>query len=189
MPVWSPVKIPNLRILVSFLILLFDALLKQYHVKKKNVYRKVQGVPQSQAAANPRHQEEKKKNRNECKNKQMSCLTTKPTKWSLHPAKILISLDICLVWSVFTVRSLGSWGPKVSSCEQRRLIRWRMPRLIWVFAGCTCHFVGFCHEAAQMHEKHIDQHSSPNKVITMLNRTGKTKKGKVRLGLNMKCPW
>ena len=25
----------------------------------------------------------------------------------------------------------------------------QMPRLIWGFAGRTCHFVGFCHEAAQ----------------------------------------
>ena len=25
------------------------------------------------------------------------------------------------VWSVFAVRSVGSWGPKVSSCGQRRL--------------------------------------------------------------------
>ena len=23
-----------------------------------------------------------------------------------------------------------------------------MPRLIWVFTGSTCHFVGFCHAAA-----------------------------------------
>ena len=26
----------------------------------------------------------------------------------------------------------------------------RMPRLIWVCAGRTCHFVGFCHEAAHI---------------------------------------
>ena len=47
---------------------------------------------------------------------------------------------------VFAVHSMGNSGPKVSSCGQRRL--WSdqtglMPRLIWVFVGCTCHFVGF----------------------------------------------
>ena len=43
---------------------------------------------------------------------------TKPTKW---PAKTQISLNICPVWSVFAVRSIGRWGPKLSSCGQRRL--------------------------------------------------------------------
>ena len=33
---------------------------------EKKVNRKVQGVPQSQAAVNPWHQEEEKKNRNWC---------------------------------------------------------------------------------------------------------------------------
>ena len=49
---------------------------------------------------------------------------------------------------VFTVRSMGSWGPNVSSCGQRRLIRLgvqtgRTPRLICVFSGRSGHFVGF----------------------------------------------
>ena len=46
---------------------------------------------------------------------------TKPTKWPLRPAKTQISLGICPVWSVFAVRSMGSWGPNGSSCGQRRL--------------------------------------------------------------------
>ena len=51
------------------------------------------------------------------------------------------------VWSVFTVRWMGSYGPKLSSCGQQRLWSdWAdaqadLPgwsaRLIWVFAGCT----------------------------------------------------
>ena len=45
----------------------------------------------------------------------LSRRTTKPTKWSMHPAKI--SLGIRPVWSVFAVCS----GPKLSSCGQRRL--------------------------------------------------------------------
>ena len=35
-------------------------------LKKKKVNRKVQGTPQSQTAANPRHQEEEKKEKTEC---------------------------------------------------------------------------------------------------------------------------
>ena len=33
---------------------------------------------------------------------------TKPTKWHVHLAMTQISLGICPVWSVFTVRSMGS---------------------------------------------------------------------------------
>ena len=51
------------------------------------------------------------------KNK-VSRLMTKLTKWHVRPAKTQISLGIRPVWSVFA-------------------------RLIWVFAGRTCHFVGF----------------------------------------------
>ena len=72
----------------------------------------------------------------------ISHIMAKPTKLSVCPAKTQISLGICPVWSVFTVRSMDSWGPYVSSCRQRRLIR---------LEGCpgwseftrTCHFVGF----------------------------------------------
>ena len=45
----------------------------------------------------------------------------KTNKMILRPAKTQISLGICPVWSVFTVRSVGSQEPKVSSCGQRRL--------------------------------------------------------------------
>ena len=55
-----------------------------------------------------------------------------------------ISLGIRPVWSVFTVRSVGSWGPNVSSCGQLRLWSdWADARadlsLCWVHS----HFVGF----------------------------------------------
>ena len=45
----------------------------------------------------------------------------KINKMSVHPAKTQISLGICPVWSELAVRSMDSWGPKVSSCGQRRL--------------------------------------------------------------------
>ena len=45
---------------------------------------------------------------------------------------------------VLTVHSMGSYRPKLSSCGQRRLWSdWVNAQLIWVFAGRTCHFVGF----------------------------------------------
>ena len=39
--------------------------------------------------------------------------------------------------------SVESQGPKESLCGQGRLIRLQVPRLIWVFAGHTSHFVSF----------------------------------------------
>ena len=53
----------------------------------------------------------------------MSHLMTKPIKWSVCPVKTPISRSLCPVWSVFTLHSVGSWGPNVSSCGQQRLIR------------------------------------------------------------------
>ena len=53
----------------------------------------------------------------------MSHCMTKPTKWPVHPAKTPISLGICPVWSVLTVRLMGSRRLEVSSCGQRKLGR------------------------------------------------------------------
>ena len=70
---------------------------------------------------------------------------TKPTKWHVRPTKTQISLGIHPVRSE---SSLSAWRKHGSSA-----IHWahsedsdqtgRMPRLIWVFAGRTNHFVGF----------------------------------------------
>ena len=43
------------------------------------------------------------------KQKKMSHLMSKPTKWHVHPAKTQISLGIRPVWSVFTVRMKKAW--------------------------------------------------------------------------------
>ena len=69
---------------------------------------------------------------------------TKPTKWHVRPAETQISLGIRTVWS----ESLpcAQWLAKVQrffhadkkDSDQTE----RMPRLIWVFAERTCHFVG-----------------------------------------------
>ena len=77
--------------------------------------------------------------------KKLSHLMTKPTKWSVRPAKTQISLGIHPVWSVFAVRCKDSQVPKASSCGQQML--WSdwgqtgpLLRLIWVFNGRTCYF-------------------------------------------------
>ena len=75
----------------------------------------------------------------------MSHLMTKPTKWHVHPVKTQIGLGIQPVWSETSLsvwRKLGSLAthwPHSEDSDQTV----RMPRLIRVFTGCTCHFVGF----------------------------------------------
>ena len=75
----------------------------------------------------------------------MSRLTTKPTKWFVRPAKTQISLGIRLVWSESSL--CAQWVAKDPSFlhadSEDSDQTGRMPRLIWVFAGRTCHFVGF----------------------------------------------
>ena len=62
----------------------------------------------------------------------------KRKKMSVRPAKTQISLGIRPVWSVFAVRSVGSYGPRVSSCGQRRLWSdWADAQADLVFAGRT----------------------------------------------------
>ena len=91
----------------------------------------------------------------------LSRLVTKPTKWlcaqrrlirlggaqtGRSSAKTQISLGIRPVWSdsYLCAQWVAVKGSKHSSCGQRRLIRQGgTPRLIWVFARRTCHFVDF----------------------------------------------
>ena len=77
--------------------------------------------------------------------KKVSCLMTKPTKWHVRPAKTQISLGIRPVWSESSLsawRKLGSLATHWAHSEDSDQIG-LMPRLIWVFTGLTCHFVGF----------------------------------------------
>ena len=74
---------------------------------------------------------------------QMSC--DKTNKMSVCPAKTQISLGYHLVWSESSL--CVQWVGKDPSFlhkdrEDSDQTGW-MPRLIWVFAGRTCHFVGF----------------------------------------------
>ena len=74
----------------------------------------------------------------------LSRLMTKPTKWHVCPTKTQVSLGVCPVWSE---SSLSAWRKLGSSATIKRTAKTdqtgQMPRLIWVFAGRTCHFVGF----------------------------------------------
>ena len=75
----------------------------------------------------------------------MSRLMTKPIKWHVHPAKTQISLGICPVWSEAlpsTWRNLGSLATHWAHSKESDQNGW-MPRLIWIFAWRTCHFVDF----------------------------------------------
>ena len=69
----------------------------------------------------------------------LSSLMTKPTKWHVRPAKPQISLGIRPVWSdslLCAWRNLGSLATYWAHSEDPDQTG-RMPRLIWVFAGCT----------------------------------------------------
>ena len=89
----------------------------------------------------------------------LSCLMTKPTKWPLRPAKTRIRLgrseSLLSVWSesslstlrnslirVFTVCIKKYSILLIVDSEDSDQTGW-IPRLIWVFAGCTEHLVGF----------------------------------------------
>ena len=69
----------------------------------------------------------------------------KTNKMTVCPAKTKISLGIRLVWSESSL--CIQWVAKdpsflhVDSEDSDQT--GRMPRLIWVFAGRTCHFVGY----------------------------------------------
>ena len=69
----------------------------------------------------------------------------KTNKMAVRPAKTQISLGIRPVWSESSL--CAQWVAKDPSFlhadSEDSNQTGRMPRLIWVFAGRTCHFVGF----------------------------------------------
>ena len=87
----------------------------------------------------------------------MSRLVTKPTKWHVCRAKTQISRGIHVVCRPVWSESLlcAQWVAKETSflqadSEDSDQTGW-MPRLIWVFAGRTCHFVGFVTRRLKCH--------------------------------------
>ena len=75
----------------------------------------------------------------------MSQRTTKPTKWHVRPAKPKISQGIRPVRSESSLcAQLVAKDPSFRNADRKDSDQTgRTPRLIWVFAGRTCHFVGF----------------------------------------------
>ena len=75
----------------------------------------------------------------------LSHLMTKPAKWHVRPVKTQLNLGIRSVWSESSLsawrklRSLATHWVHSEDYDQTG----RRPRLIWVFAGRTYHFVGF----------------------------------------------
>ena len=69
----------------------------------------------------------------------------KTNKMTVHPAKTRISLGNRPVWSESSL--CAHWVAKDPSClhadSEDSDQTGRMPRLIWVFAGCISHIVGF----------------------------------------------
>ena len=93
---------------------------------------------------------------------------TKPTtKWHVRPVKTQISLGIRLVWSESSLCYL--WVAKDTSFlhaySEDSDKTGRIPRLIWVFAGRTCHFVGFVMRWLRAHDKTYPQHDLCNQQI------------------------
>ena len=69
----------------------------------------------------------------------------KTNKMTVHPARTQISQGIRPVWSESSL--CAQWVAKAPSFlhadSEDSDQTWRILKLIWVFAGRTCHFVGF----------------------------------------------
>ena len=78
---------------------------------------------------------------------------TKSTKWRMHPAKTQFSLGICPVWSESSLCAQWiAYDPKLLHVDSEDSDQiGQMPRLIWVFAGRTGHFVGFVMNSLKYH--------------------------------------
>ena len=79
------------------------------------------------------------------------------TKWHVRPVKTQIILGICRVWSEPLL--CAQWVAKDPCFLQMDSkvsdqTGW-MPRLIWVFTGCTGHFVGFVVELKEASGKQL----------------------------------
>ena len=75
----------------------------------------------------------------------ISRIMTNQQKMSVRPSKTRISLGIRPVWSESSL--FAQWVAKdpmfLNADSEDSDQTGRMPRLIWVFAGRICHFVGF----------------------------------------------
>ena len=69
----------------------------------------------------------------------------KTNKVTVRPAKTQISLGICPDWSesLLCTQRVAKDPSFVRVDSEDSDLTGQMPRLIWVYARCTCHFVGF----------------------------------------------
>ena len=74
---------------------------------------------------------------------QLSCSITKPTKWPVHPGKTQISLGIHPVWSDTSLCTQWVDNDPMFLHADSEDSDQTGPRLTWVFARRTGHFVGF----------------------------------------------
>ena len=90
---------------------------------------------------------------------ELSQRMTKPTKWHVRPANTQISLGIRPVWSESSLcaqrvsKDLNFLHADSEDSDQTG----RVPRLIRVFAGRTCHFIGFVIRWLNSYLKHRDK--------------------------------
>ena len=70
---------------------------------------------------------------------------TKQTRWHVRPAKTQLNLGIRPVWSESSLcaQRVAKDPSFLHADNEDSAQTWRMPRLIWVFTGRTCHIVGF----------------------------------------------
>ena len=110
---------------------------------------------------------------------------TKPTKWHVHPAKTQISLGVRPVWSVSSLCAPRvAKGPSFLHADSEDSDQTgRMPRLIWVFAGRTSHFVVFVMMRLNPHCLFFEK---KNRIEIPFFKTNKQKKTKKQQQQNKK---
>ena len=112
----------------------------------------------------------------------------KTKQMTVHPAKTQISLGIRPVWSESSL--CAQWIAKdpsfILADSEDSDQTGRMPRLIWVFAGRTCHFVGFVMRRLNVYGMIFQCHlyketgqSGRNGVIVLPNVTAVSRHGDV----------
>ena len=82
----------------------------------------------------------------------LSCLVTEPIKWlctqqRLRSAWSSAQSEQSLHWALNGVLRTKAFFMRTAKTDQNG----RMHRLIWVFAGCICHFVGFVTRRLKCH--------------------------------------
>ena len=98
---------------------------------------------------------------------------------TVRPAKTQISLGICLVWSAPSLcpQCLAKYPCFLHVDSDDSDQTGQMPRLIWVFAGRTCHYVVMrqcvCDLHPQLHIKFVTETWRPTVIIWAFKSAGR----------------